>query len=417
MASYPQIRLRRERALQLGGGDQVENMSGDAAAGETAPVSPERRSGPEDRGAVPADRAAWAVSGGTSRRAGYCSTEIKPPLSLAWTFDQCGWITGGIVAAGSTAVFGDRAGKLFAVDVRDGRMLWEYELRGLSVGTPAILGNHVFVGSSALAVCVDLATGREVWTSRTRRMKESGSDASEGGCALSISHRVFLCDERLAILDASDGRVGGGMQADFEPRCHTGACSHKEFVYLPTRREIRRLSLSTGTVDGTVSVEEKVTAGPVVGGGLLLYGTSRSTLEAVDLRTLGHAWTFLAEGRIIHEGTGRDVESRPVVSRNRVFFGGPDGCLYALKVSDGTKLWKYGTRDRLEGPPLACGEIVYILAARGEFCALSAADGKVLWKHDAGRRILRASCAPAVAGKHILVGWDKLYAFEPAEEP
>jgi len=395
----------------------MKNMNEGTASGGAEPVSPEPRPLLEDHSAGSADVAAWVASGGTPRRAGCCLTEIRPPLSLAWAFDQCGWITGGIVVAGSTAVCGDRAGKLFAVDVRDGRMLWEYELHGRPVGTPAIHGDHVFAGSSALAVCIDLATGREIWTSRTRRKGEGGSDDSEAGCALCTSHRVFLCDERLAILDTSDGRVVGGMQADFEARCHTGACSHKDFVYLPTRREIRRLSLSTGTVDGTIPVEGTVTAGPVVGGGLLLYGTSRSTLEAVDLRNLGHAWTFVAEGRIIHAGSGRAVESRPAVSRNRVFFGGPDGCVYALKTSDGTKLWKYGTRDRLEGPPLACGDVIYILAAKGEFCALSAADGKVLWKHDVGRRILRASCAPAVAGKRILVGWDKLYAFEPVEEP
>jgi len=362
---------------------------------------------------APSAGGTWSASGGNARRTGFCATPLRAPLAPAWTFGGCGRITNGIAASGSTAVFADRTGKLFGVDVRDGRPLWDYALRGLCAGTPAILGDRVFAGSSALTVCVDLRTGEEVWASRTRKPEPTDDAGDRGACTLCAGERVFVCDERLAIFHTGDGRVAGNTHAGFEPRRHTGACSYKDFVYLPTRGEIRRLSLSTGTVDGIVSVEGEVTAGPIVAGGLLVFGTNRSTLEAVKLGTLARAWVFEAEAKLLHEGSGRDVEARPAFAQNRVFFGAPDGCVYALKSSDGTRIWRHRTHDRLQSPPVVCGDTVYVLASKGEFCALSAADGRVLWSHNVGKRILSASCAPAVIGNRILVGWDKLYAFEP----
>ncbi len=351
----------------------------------------------------------WATSGGDSFRRGFLAAGVVPPLLLQWTFEGCGWVSGGIVVSGSTAVFGDRSGKLYAVDARDGRKLWEYELRGLAVGTPAIEGDRVFAGSSALAVCVDLATGAEVWKSRTR----GSGEVALAGCALCAGGRVFFCDERLAIFNAEDGRPSGGMFAGFEAYSHTGACSRKEFVYILTQHEIRCLSLETGTVTGSVALEKKLTAGPVLTGELLLYGTSQSRIEAVDLKTLARAWVFEMEDRLVHAAE-TDVVSRPAFAQGRVFFGGPDGNIYALHSSTGERIWKYRTGARLESPPLVIGDVVYVLAAKGVFLGLSAAEGRVLWKHNAGRYLSPASCAPAPGGGHVLVGWDKLYAFGPA---
>lgn len=351
----------------------------------------------------------WATSGGDSFRRGFFAGEVALPLSLEWTFAGCGWIAGGIVVSGSTAVFGDRSGKLFAVDVGDGRKLWEYELRGLTVGTPTIQDDRVFAGSSALAVCVDLATGVEVWKSRTR----GSGEAAAAGCALCAGGRVFFCDERLAIFNAEDGRPSGGMFAGFEAYPHTGACSRKEFVYIPTQNEIRRLSLETGTVTGSVTLEKKLTAGPMLTGELLIYGTSQSRVEAVDLKTLARVWVFEVEDRLVHQAE-TSVVSRPAFAQGRVFFGGPDGNIYALHASTGERIWRYRTGARLESPPLVVGDVVYVLAAKGVFLALSATEGHVLWKHNADRYLSPASCTPAPDGQRVLVGWDKLYAFGPA---
>ena len=105
----------------------------------------------------------WATAGGDSCRTGVSSNIIAPPLALAWSFGDCGWIEGGIAVSRSTAVFGDREGRIHAVDCQAGRRLWDYSLGGIVAGTPTIDGDRIFVGRATSAVCLELATGKELW--------------------------------------------------------------------------------------------------------------------------------------------------------------------------------------------------------------------------------------------------------------
>jgi outer membrane protein assembly factor BamB len=386
--------------------DEPEDVNENEVDGPEAEPAPE-----EERG--PAAPPSWVTAGGSRSRTGYHPTTVAPPLALAWRFEGSGWIEGSIVTSGSTAVFADRSGKLFAVDVQDQRLLWTYEQSGFVPGAPSISHGRVFAGSSAVVVCLDLATGEVAWSSRLRQTTKTGSPGMGG--SLCAKGRVFICEDRLAVLHESDGRVAGETFTGFEARRHTGACCSGDYVFIPCNHEIRRLRLSTGTVDGSVAVEGQVTAGPAVGGDLLLYGTSRSLLHAVNAHTFIPAWTFQAEGKPIYHEAGGEVETRPAYARGRVIFGGPDGSVYALSARTGERLWRRRTRDRLESAPLVTGDVIYILAAEGKFLALSMKDGAELWSHNAGRHLSPASAAPALAENRILIGWDNLYVFEPAQ--
>ena len=363
----------------------------------------------EERSGAPAS---WETAGGRRSRLGSHPDTVAPPLSLVWRFEGSGWIDDSIVTSGSTAVFADRSGRVLAVDVYSRRLLWKYEQTGFVTGAPCISNGRVIAGSSVAVVCLDLATGERVWSSRLRQAKEA--DESPGvGSILCAKGRVFVCDSRLAVLHEEDGRVAGDTFTGFEARHHTGPCCSGDHVFIPCQHEIRRLRLSTGAVDGQVDLTVDLTTGPVVGGELLLYGTARSMLHAVTAKGLIPAWTFQPEGKpVYHEASGA-MESRPAYAKGRVFLGAPDGCVYALSAKTGERIWKRRTRDRLESPPLVAGSVVYVLAANGKFLALSAEDGTELWNHDAGRHLSPASGAPALAGDRVLIGWDDLYVFEP----
>jgi outer membrane protein assembly factor BamB len=367
-------------------------------AGATAPPGP----GPS-----------WNTAGGDPRRTGYSSTAVAPPLTLAWQFNGSGWLETGIVVSGNTAVFADRSAKLFAIDVRDGAKLWDCELEG-TPATPTVTADRVYAATGGGAVCLDLTTGREVWRSRFGA-KSTALGSGPIGTVLLARDRLFICAERLIILNAEDGRMSGNMNAHFEAGLHTGACSIGDFVFLPTNKEVRRLNLSTGTVDGSLQLENPVTAGPIIAGNLLMFGTTRSAIEAYNPQTLVPAWVFQVESPVLYQGAGAAVTSRPAFSKGRMYFGGPDGQVYAVKTKTGRRVWKYNTRDQLESPPIISGRVVYAFCSKGEFTALSAQDGTRLWRYETDRHIAHATCGPAVARDRILIGWDNLYAFKPSQ--
>ena len=354
--------------------------------------------------------AAWMTSGGNVSRTGVSDATVKPPLTLAWSFDDCDWIRGGIVVSGFTAVFGDVSGKTHAIDVRNGRKLWEYKLEGMITGTPATDGTRLFIGGAKCAVCLDMATGKELWQTNPFEVRES-SFASMG-CVLCMGGLVVYCDERLSLLNAEDGESAGNMDILLEPYGHTGACADQQSLYIPSGRSIHRIALDSGKIDGKLHTNGKVSAGPVISDDILIYGSSRSTVEAVDARTLQSKWSFEIEETPIYEYSGAAVESRPAVTNKRAVFGGPDGNIYCLSQKDGALLWKYSTGGCLESPPLVIGGVAYFLAAKGEFCAISLSEGQCLWKFEADEEISPADCAPAIGGNRVLVGWDKLYAFK-----
>lgn len=355
----------------------------------------------------------WETAGGSRSRLGSHPTTVAPPLELGWRFTGSGWLDGSIVSSGSIVVFADRSGRLVAVDVEARRCLWTYEQTDFVTGAPTISNGRVIAGTSAAVLCLDLLTGERIWSSRLTQAKES-SESPGRGCALCAKGRVFICDQRLAVLREEDGRVSGVTYTGFNPRHHTGACAFGDFVFIPCQNEIRRLRLSTGSVDGCVALDAELTSGPIVGGELLLYGTGRSVLHAVSAKTLISQWGFQPEGEPVYHEASSAIESRPAYAKGRIYFGAPDGCVYAINARTGQRVWKRRTRDRLEGPPLVAGGVLYILAANGQFMALSTHDGAELWHYDAGKHLSPASCAPALAGNRVLIGWDYLHVFEPS---
>jgi len=350
----------------------------------------------------------WKTAGGNSCRTGVASTSIRPPLSLSWTFDECGWIEGGIVVSGLTAVFGARNGKIYAVDIRKGTKLWEYTLGGILCGYLQIHNQQVFAGNSGYSISLDLASGKKIWESETNS-KKNGFNLPIINSPLSIGEIIIFSDESLSILGVKKGEILFNDSSNFDPNTHTGPCANDKYVYIPDYKKMHRLNLSDGKFDQTTYTEGKIISGPVLADEYLLYGNNRSSVVAISTESFEVIWSFPVEGEVQHLGY---LESRPAISNDRVFFGGPDGTFYALELSSGRKIWATSIGNFIASPPLISGDVVYILTDDGNFYALSATSGKILWQNNSNKKINSANCAPSPAGNQILIGWDRLYAYK-----
>ena len=138
---------------------------------------------------------------------------------------------------------------------------------------------------------------------------------------------------------------------------------------------------------------------PIIVGNTVVFGSSADDkVVAIDAESGKLRWTFF---------TGGPVRFAPVAWFGRVFAVSDDGHLYAIKVSDGTLLWKHhgGLNERMclgnermisrwpaRGGPVVVDDIVYYVAgiwpSDGVFLhALDARTGKVLWTNDSTGRL------------------------------
>jgi len=62
-----------------------------------------------------------------------------------------------------------------------------------------------------------------------------------------------------------------------------------------------------------------------------------------------------------------------------VFAGGQDGNVYALRASDGRRLWTFNTGDRIQSKIAAADGVIYAGNEGGKVYALRASDGSEFW--------------------------------------
>lgn len=281
----------------------------------------------------------WLSAGGNNLRTGASTAIVKPPLQLVWRSKEAVNPKGGIVVGNGIAVCGqwsrgDTQSVIHAVDLADGSEIWSYPMRGMMMGWPAISGDNVYLGSTSLAICLDLATGAEVWK------KEDGEQDNDFpvaviGCPLCIGQMVVFSDDKSRGFHALTGEKifdAGGSTA---PRVNFGPCSDGTSLYLPGCREIMRIDLSDFKVAAHGQTDGRITAGPILAGGLVVLSLNSGIIEALNAQTLEPVWSFRIEDPAL---TSVGMSSACSYAAGLLFVGALDGNLYALEAEAGRRV-------------------------------------------------------------------------------
>nr|WP_010393183.1 PQQ-like beta-propeller repeat protein [Paracoccus sp. TRP] len=141
----------------------------------------------------------------------------------------------------------------------------------------------------------------------------------------------------------------------------------------------------------------RITADPVVGGGLIFTLDSQSTVAAtttgggrvwsVDLRPAGESDRSVSGGGLAVEGS-------------RVFATTGYGELVALDTRNGGVAWRQRVDAPISGAPTVANGVVYVVGRDQTGWAVRASDGKVLWRSFDNKDMagVMGASAPAVAG-------------------
>jgi polyvinyl alcohol dehydrogenase (cytochrome) len=110
---------------------------------------------------------------------------------------------------------------------------------------------------------------------------------------------------------------------------------------------------------------------PMFGGDLTSSRANmhETAISAANVATLFPAWQ--------HDGAA--TSATPAVSRGVVYLPAWDGSVSALRVADGSQVWKAMLGAAIDSSPAVSGERVYLSDAKGLVHALDRATGGVIW--------------------------------------
>lgn len=143
---------------------------------------------------------------------------------------------------------------------------------------------------------------------------------------------------------------------------------------------VSAIDIKTGEKIWSRDLHTNISAGPSVGSGILVLGTSNGKILALDL-----------EGNNLWQSqTSSEVLAAPTISDNMIVVHTMDGGLSAFSPTDGRQLWRYmhtlpPIMLRRSSSPVIVSDKIFAGFANGKVIALRKTDGSVEWSYDVAK--------------------------------
>ena len=342
------------------------------------------------------DALQWTMYGANNRRTqAHGDIKLRPPFKVAWSRGVGALVEFPAVVADGIAYVANYKGHVYALNMRDGSVVWTHKPRGGKMASsPAIVGDDLVVhGMDGIVRVLDRRNGRLRWHFRIGSPIES-SPIVQGGLdyfgawngrvyALDLKQRKLRWSYRTGYKITSSAAIAGRTLyiGDYGGRLHA-------------------LSARTGKRRFVRSVNGRVYGTPAVAGGRVFVPSST-----------GNSLTaFSTSGRYLWRvRTGGYVYSSPAVWAGRVFFGSYSGRFYAVSAKTGRTLWSVGAGGPVSGAAVVVAGVAYAGSTWGRITGVDAKSGRVVLNFPHGEYVPVSG-----NGKRLLLhGYSRVWAVEP----
>ena len=191
--------------------------------------------------------------------------------------------------------------------------------------------------------------------------------------------KVFVGDDlgRLTAYALKNGKKLWSFQSG-KRIVGTPAVSEGIVVFGSADCKIYGLDAQNGNLLWTVEAAEPVLGAVTIENGIAYIGASDHTFRAVNICTGEVKWAFA--------GVRGYIETKPLVTDNKVIFGAWDNTLYALNKADGKELWTWtGGLTRMHFSPAAVWPVaadgkVFITDPQRAMTAINIETGNTVWR-------------------------------------
>jgi outer membrane protein assembly factor BamB len=346
----------------------------------------------KSKGSSDGSGAGWTSFRGNPTQTGVATFELPAELQKRWTFPTKDAIEGAPAIQDGTVFIGSFDGFLYAIDLKTGNEKWKFKAGGFKAA-PALRDKKVYIGDiDGMFFCLDAASGEKLWSFETKGEIDSSANFTgenilfgsgdemlyclskegkklwtfkvPGGPVLAspavVKDRTFVsgCDSTLHIIDVKNGEE----LASLELNGQTGATPAVigDSLYVGTMGN-QFLALDWKKPEKRWAFEAEERPSPFYSSAaatdaLILVGSRDKYFYALDRKTGKPAWTFK---------TGGQVDSSPIVSGKRVYFGSLDRNLYVIDLEKGTLVQKIGLDSRVPGSPAAAEGCLVIGTEKG----------------------------------------------------
>ena len=276
--------LRAKAAV--GGYNRVQVNADSILFWERNPVTKEER----DWTAVANKKVSYETGKGYTRP-DYSINEKYKKATAIWTFQSDANIISTPAVLGDIVVFGNQAGLIQALKLKDGSKVWSYKTEGPIFSSPTVSGQKIVVGSADGSIyCLD-ARGKLVWKLKTK--------AAVLGSPIVSQNTVYI----------------GGSDHQF-----------------------RAINVSTGKqIWSFDSLKGPVTSLPVLYKDKVIFGAWDTNLYALNKNNGKLLWKWTNGSSVINFSPAACI---PVVYQGVVYVAAPDRVFTAIDATLGTTLWR-----------------------------------------------------------------------------
>ncbi|HEU4424452.1 MAG TPA: hsp70 family protein, partial [Pilimelia sp.] len=313
----------------------------------------------------------WPGSGGNTGSRTVADTPnpsaARPPFgpqpTSLWSFDTGRPITSRAILLSNAVYFGGEDGFVYALDRRDGHVIWKYATSARVVASPEEEGGVVYVASQdGYVYALGAARGDLRWKVRAGTTTTSSPRVDNRMVFIGSNNTLYAFD--LTGKERWKYATGGGIPA--RPAYGFGlvfASSLDGQTYaIDAATGHKRWAVRTG-VTGSV---------PTVLDDTLFVASDDRRLYCLDYRTGGTRWSFPTSGRV--EGGVR-------AENGAAYFADSAGRVYALNSRTGTRRWLHIVDQGapIRSIPVVVDGVVYVGSQTKRLYALNQTTGVKLW--------------------------------------
>jgi outer membrane protein assembly factor BamB len=356
----------------------------------------------------------WPIYGLNPERTRYLPGKfLDPPFGSAkWSLPIGHLIEHGPIIAGGTLYILDLEGIVYAVDKRNGKILWQKDIGELSAAAPAYHDGIVYALNldPNQIVALRAKDGKILWR------KDIADPGSESSPMIVGDKLIFGCQcGSVYALNPKTGAIRWQTETAGEIK---GAVAYHDGVIFGSNYggEFFAIDASNGNkkwstpiIGGAFGRGGGAYSTPAVAYGRVYVGAFDGRVYSLDEDTGEIAWTFSTGAEVYPGPVVADVDGAPPA----VYISSADGFAYALQAQDGDLMWKRSMGGQVTGSGVLIGNTVYFSrnTDTGGTVGFEAATGKEVFSHELGRY------NPAISDgeRFYLVGYGTVRAFESRE--
>jgi outer membrane protein assembly factor BamB len=309
--------------------------------------------------------ASWPFFGRLPQRTHYLGgpiADLDPPFKVLWHINTHALIEFPPAISGGVAYLVNKYGNVYAVRLKDKKILWTRIVRRrlhgapIDVTGPAYYGGRVFVAEIGGAlIALNARTGKVDW--------KEDLDAHLESSPLIVGSTLYIGTDSHQVLaiDTADGHqiweyeAGAAIKAS--PSFHDGRIyvGNYQSGMLALDAKSGRLAWQTNTSTQAPGGRGGFYSSPAIAFGHVYAARDDGVVFAFDRGTGKIAWSFPTGGAVYGSPAVAKVPGTPAT----VYIGSENGRLFALSADDGHERWHQDVGGPIPGTASVIGNTVF----------------------------------------------------------